>query len=113
MRLGGIFDIENKLIRIDEEEQKTQAPNFWNDPSEAEKQLKYIASLKEWTTAFKIIETQINELKLAIDFYKDGEIEESEVENQYKSVIAIVENLELKNMLRKEEDKLGAYLQIN
>jgi len=113
MRLGGIFDIENKLIRIDEEEQKTQAPNFWNDPSEAEKQLKHIASLKEWTTAFKIIETQINELKLAIDFYKDGEIEESEVENQYKSVIAIVENLELKNMLRKEEDKLGAYLQIN
>ncbi|OFX21603.1 MAG: peptide chain release factor 2 [Bacteroidetes bacterium GWA2_31_9b] len=72
-----------------------------------------MASLKEWTTAFKIIETQINELKLAIDFYKDGEIEESEVENQYKSVIAIVENLELKNMLRKEEDKLGAYLQIN
>jgi len=50
---------------------------------------------------------------LAIDFYKEGGIDESEVESQYKSLIKLIENLELKNMLRNEEDKLGAYLQIN
>ncbi|OFX45535.1 MAG: peptide chain release factor 2 [Bacteroidetes bacterium GWC2_33_15] len=59
------------------------------------------------------METQVNELKLAIDFYKEGGIDESEVESQYKSLIKLIENLELKNMLRNEEDKLGAYLQIN
>ncbi|HAN19944.1 MAG TPA: peptide chain release factor 2 [Bacteroidales bacterium] len=105
--------MENKLIRIEEEEQKTQAPGFWNNPSEAEKQLKLISGIKEWTTYFKEIETQVNELKLAIDFYKEGGIDESEVESQYKSLIKLIENLELKNMLRNEEDKLGAYLQIN
>lgn len=50
---------------------------------------------------------------MAIDFYKEGGIDESEVESQYKSLIKLIENLELKNMLRNEEDKLGAYLQIN
>jgi peptide chain release factor 2 len=101
------------LIRIEEEEEKTQAPDFWDDPQEAEKQLKYISRLKEWTNSFKEIQTQIEELKVAIDFFKEGEIEESEVDNQYAKTIDLTENLELKNMLRNDEDGLGAYLQIN
>ena len=40
-------------------------------------------------------------------------MEESEVENQHAKAIDLIEKLELKNMLRKEEDNLGAYLQIN
>jgi peptide chain release factor 2 len=101
------------LIRIEEEEEKTQAPDFWDDPNEAEKQLKNISRLKEWTNSYGEIETQVEELKVAIDFYKDGGLEESEVDNQYKKTIDLIEKLELKNMLRKEEDALGAYLQIN
>ena len=50
---------------------------------------------------------------MAFDFFKDGGISEAELDQQYKSVINLIENLELKNMLRLEEDKLGAYLQIN
>lgn len=112
-RWGGIFDIENKLIRIEEEEEKTQEPDFWDDPQKAEKQLKLISRLKEWTNSFKEIETQVEELIVAIDFFKEGEIEESEVENQYAKTLDLIENLELKNMLRNDEDSLGAYLQIN
>ncbi|MCB2194359.1 MAG: peptide chain release factor 2 [Bacteroidetes bacterium] len=107
------LDIENKLIRIEEEEEKTQAPDFWDDPNEAEKQLKNISRLKEWTKAYEEIATQVEELKVAIDFYKDGGLEESEVDKQYTKTVDLIEKLELKNMLRKEEDALGAYLQIN
>ncbi|MCD4833650.1 MAG: peptide chain release factor 2 [Bacteroidales bacterium] len=107
------LDIENKLIRIEEEEEKTQEPDFWGDPQKAEKQLKLISRLKEWTNFFKEIETQVEELIVAIDFFKEGEIEESEVENQYAKTLDLIENLELKNMLRNDEDSLGAYLQIN
>jgi peptide chain release factor 2 len=52
-------------------------------------------------------------LKVAIDFHKEGEMDESDVEKQYAMTLDLVEKLELKNMLRKEEDVLGAYLQIN
>lgn len=110
---GGTFDIDNKLIKIEEEEEKTHAPDFWDNPAEAEKQLKYISGIKVWTNSFSEITTQIEELKIAIDFFKEGEIEESEVENLYENAITLIEKLELKNMLRKEEDSLGAYLQIN
>ena len=112
-RWGGIFDIENKLIRIEEEEEKTHSPDFWDNPQEAEKQLKHISQLKEWTNSFKEIETQVDEVKIAIDFFREGEIEESELDSLYNKAVELTEKLELKNMLRKEEDLLGAYLQIN
>ena len=46
------------------------------------------------------------------DFYKDGDAEESDIEKQYKTTLESVENLELRNMLRNEEDKLGAVIKI-
>lgn len=50
---------------------------------------------------------------MLFDFHKEGESSDDEVEEQYYKTIRSVENLELKNMLRKEEDKLGAIVKIN
>jgi peptide chain release factor 2 len=52
-------------------------------------------------------------VKIAIDFFREGGIEESELDSLYNKAVELTEKLELKNMLRKEEDLLGAYLQIN
>jgi peptide chain release factor 2 len=101
------------LIRIEEEEEKTQAPGFWDDPKEAEKQLKAISSLKDWTDTFKEINGYIDDLQVLYDYMKQGEASEAEVESQYKKAIELISDLEFKNMLRKEEDALGAILKIN
>jgi peptide chain release factor 2 len=47
------------------------------------------------------------------DFYKEGEATEEEVDSTYASVISQVEDLEFRNMLRHEEDRMGAILKIN
>jgi peptide chain release factor 2 len=47
------------------------------------------------------------------DFYREGEADEKEVEQQYETALDLTESLELRNMLRKEEDSLGAILKIN
>jgi peptide chain release factor 2 len=47
------------------------------------------------------------------DFFKDGEATEEEVESQYKNCLSQIEDLEVRNMLQKEEDQLGAILKIN
>ncbi|MFP4046199.1 MAG: peptide chain release factor 2 [Bacteroidales bacterium] len=107
------LDIDNKKIQIEEEEEKTQAPDFWDDPQAAEKKLKKISRIKEWTKAFDEVETNIEELKVMLEFYEEGEAEEKDVEAQYNKTLKLIERLELKNMLGKEEDVLGAYLQIN
>lgn len=48
-----------------------------------------------------------------LDFYSEGEATEEEVEKQYKVSLSNIEALEFKNMLRSQEDELGAFLKIN
>lgn len=50
---------------------------------------------------------------LLFDFYKQEEATEEEVCLQYDTLINLLEDLELKNMLRNEEDSLGAIMKIN
>jgi len=48
-----------------------------------------------------------------MDFYKEEEASEEEVTEQYSKTLTLVEDLELKNMLGKKEDGLGAMVKIN
>jgi len=47
------------------------------------------------------------------DFLKEGEATQQEIDSLYEKVLENMENLESRNMLRKEEDVLGAILKIN
>ena len=104
--------MDGKLIQLEEEEQKTQDPNFWDDPKEAEKQLKVVRNIKVWTDSYKAVESSIDDLQVLFDFYKEGEASEEELEKNFQLSHEKVENLEFKNMLSAEEDSLSAVLQI-
>ncbi len=47
------------------------------------------------------------------DFYKEGEATETEIDKQYAQARKIIDDLEFRNMLRNDEDKMGAILKIN
>ena len=56
---------------------------------------------------------KLDDLVVVFDFYKEGEASEAEVDTTYAEVLLQVEDLEFRNMLRNDEDKLGAILKIN
>ena len=104
--------MDGKLVRIQEEELKTQDPSFWDKPKEAEAQMRKIRNLKFWTDAYSQLRTGFEDLNVLYDFYKEGEVSEEEVESQYQKVLKELEDLEFKKMMDKEEDGLNAVLQI-
>ncbi len=55
----------------------------------------------------------VEDTKVLFDFYEAHEASEEEVMQQYNSANIILEKLEFKKMLSKEEDKLSAILNIN
>jgi len=55
----------------------------------------------------------VEDLLVLYDFFKGGEVTEEEIEQQYDKALTEAEKLELRNMLRREEDELGAVLKIN
>ena len=87
--------------------------DFWEDREAAEKQMRKIKELHFWIDSYTELDKQVEELSLAFDFVKEGLVTEDEVDAQYAEVIKAIENLELRNMLRREEDKLGVVLKIN
>ncbi|MDR0833310.1 MAG: peptide chain release factor 2 [Candidatus Symbiothrix sp.] len=111
--LRGYLDIDAKTIQLEEEELRTQAPDFWEDAQRAEAQMKVVRGIKSWIVAYNAVKSATEELQLSFDFNKEGITSEEEVDEAYKTAIALLENLEMKNMLRSEEDHLGAVLKIN
>ena len=75
--------------------------------------MKIIRELKGWVNGYNEVKAGVEELQLAYDFLKEGITSEEEIDEAYNKAIALLENLELKNMLRREEDKLGAVLKVN
>lgn len=66
-----------------------------------------------WTTAYSEAKQHVDDLTVLYDFFKEGEAQETDVDEQFKAALKAIEDLEFKNMLQKEEDILGAALKIN
>jgi peptide chain release factor 2 len=75
--------------------------------------MREIARLKNWTNDFDKISTALDDLSVINDFFREGEGSEEDLDNQYNKCIEMIEDLEVRNMLQKEEDQLGAILKIN
>lgn len=75
--------------------------------------MKQIRVLKSWIKAYDQAQSSIGDLQVVFEFYKGGEATEEEIDHQYAETEQVVEDLETRNMLRKEEDAMGAIMRIN
>ena len=107
------LDIDSKKIEVEEEELRTHVADFWDDREKAEAQMRKIKGIHFWIDSYTSVEKQLEELHLALEFLKDELVTEEEIVSQYDTLMKEVEDLELRNMLRREEDKLGVVLKIN
>ena len=107
------LDMEHRRIELQNEEEKTLDPAFWDNPEKAEAQLRKVASIKSWVEDYDKVAKLVEDLSLMPDFVREGLTTEQELDEHYAATAAAVEKLELRNMLRNEEDKLGAIMDIN
>ncbi len=75
--------------------------------------MKVVRELKFWINSFHEVKSVVEELQLAYDFAREGIVTEEEVDSNYNHALQLIGELELKNMLRREEDQLGAVLKVN
>ncbi len=75
--------------------------------------MKQIQEKKKWTSVFDAATSSYEDLLVLWDFYDAGDAEESDLDQHYDQTLELVEDLELRNMLSNEEDRLNAILQIN
>ena len=110
--LYSYLKIDEKKIELNEDDLKTQDPDFWNDPKAAEALMKKIRGKKFWVESYEAINESVEDIKVLVEFHAMGEGNEAEIEAQFEQVVEKLEALEFKNMLSAEEDGLSAVLQI-
>ena len=107
------LNIDQKKVEFEEEQLRTQAPDFWEDPKYAQEQMKKVKGIQKWLDGYKEVHLYADELQLAFDYYKEEMVTEQEVDDDYAKAIKAIEDLELKNMLRQKEDPMDCVLKIN
>jgi len=121
--LEACLDIAGKRKEVAAKTEQTLAPDFWNDPKQAEAFLKKLSGVKSWVTDFDKARGEVEDLEVLYDFAKESlsgaddeaveTAESRELDQAFASATASVEALELRNMLGGEGDNLGAVLTIN
>ncbi|HTH57676.1 MAG TPA: peptide chain release factor 2 [Cyclobacteriaceae bacterium] len=108
-----MFDYDRKIEEIQDEERISHQADFWNNPKQAETILKSIRSKKIWTDAYDKVTKQLDDLEVLNEFHEAGDTTEEELDREYLATLKSLEELEFKKMLSKEEDQLGAVMEIN
>ena len=69
--------------------------------------MRKVRELKSWIEGYEQVTSAVGDLQVLFDFAKEGEA------TQYEETVRVVEDIEMRNMLRKEEDHFGAIMKIN
>ncbi|WP_201983121.1 peptide chain release factor 2 [Hymenobacter rubidus] len=107
------LDYDARKEQLAHYEAKTTAPGFWDDSKAAEATLREIKPIKTWTDDFEAVQQTLADTEVLYDFYKEGEVPETEMQADYDAALQKVEALEFKRMLSDEEDQLSAIIDIN
>lgn len=106
------LQIDKKKIEITNDDEKTAAPEFWDNPKEAESFLKQLRSKKKWVEDYEEIYSQFEDMQVLVEFAKEDPDSEKELDETFPLLVEKIEDIEFKNMLSNEGDELSAVLQI-
>ena len=103
---------DERKIKLQNEEELTIDPDFWKDSARAELVMKNIREMKYWIQGYEKIVSLFGEVELSLDFFKEGGLSELEVDQAVQKLEVELGDMEFRNMLSGEEDKLSCVIQI-
>src|SRR5499427_2376923 len=110
---GGIFDLEKKSQELKELERQAGSPDFWQDPSSAQKALQRRTRLQEEIDEGKKLLSRLEEAQVNLELAREGEPVEEELRRCVETLEAAVGEAETSLMLSGENDSANAILTIH
>lgn len=115
INFGGIFNLDDKIKRINELEQESSVADFWNKQENAQNVLKELNELKEWADSWNKLNDKYDEMMLLLELAKDEKDDDtfSEVAQEIDQIEDNIERLELSQMLSGPNDSNNAIITIH
>ena len=114
-RCGGPFDVETKQEDLRELNARIEDPNLWNHPEEAQKLMQERTRLERLLNSFNGAKSKLDDQATLFELGAEEGDTDSQVEaaQGLDEVEAVIEKLELAQMLGGENDAESAFLDIN
>jgi peptide chain release factor 2 len=115
MRLGGLFDLDQKTARITELEKKMADPHFWDDQETAQKVIAEVNGLKDLAAEFAELEHAREDLQVMLELVLEEQDESllPEIEQGLKKLKRRFSDFELQLLLSQPYDKNNAILELH
>jgi peptide chain release factor 2 len=112
---GGVFDFDSKNKRLEELNQLTSKPDFWNDADKAQTILKEQAGIKNALDSWEKHRAELEEARFFLDLSKDEKSEEAlnEAAAKVAKVTDELAEVELKQMLGDPDDARNAIVELH
>ncbi|MDD2505191.1 MAG: peptide chain release factor 2 [Bacilli bacterium] len=110
--MGGLFDLEEKLKKIHELENKLNKENIWNNPVLANNINFELINLKKIIENYNQIQQELNEYHELLLLSEEIDIV-NEIENNLKNVNKMIDEIEIETLLNGKYDSSGCYLEIH
>jgi peptide chain release factor 2 len=111
-QLHGHLDPERKALELEQVEERTLAPGFWDDPDAARPLLQKRGQLQADMALAKKLDGGLEDLETALELSKDDEAMLAEAETVEGELRRTVEDAELRMMLSGELDQSNAIVAI-
>ena len=94
-------------------EESSAHPEFWNDPDKAQELMKKLNGVKWWVSTFDAVKSRQDSIEILLEFISEGEDMGEDLSKECQLLEKDLDELELRNMLRDEDDQRDALLTIN
>lgn len=114
-RINTLFkclDIYRRRNAYKDDELRMGDPDLWNNPKIAEEFMQKANANKKWLTKYDECVSALDDVKINMMLLSENNCTEADIDNAYKTAEKLITDIELSNMLQKEEDQLGAILKI-
>jgi peptide chain release factor 2 len=110
-----IFDLAGKRVEIERLEDRSSAPEFWDDAQEAQKTIQELNGLKEVVEPWDRLHQRIEDLEVLAELAEEEGTEDDrlEVENELQDIRREFGDMELTTLLAGEHDSSSAIVDIN
>ncbi len=113
-RLGGIFDFDVKVERLEEVSRELENPDIWNDPKYAQNLGKEKVSLEEIVDTVKVLDQGTQDVEGLLELAVEAQDQETfdEAEKELEDLIVALEKLEFRRMFSGPNDINTGYIDI-
>ena len=113
MICGGIFDFNSLNDSLNKLRKKSSSSDFWNNNKKASFILKQISRYERELKLWDDLDKRYNDLEILFEFANDGEPFFDEISDQLKIYEELVEKIEIRLLLGKNEDIQNAIITIH